>query len=122
MMHRVLAAIYEPLFLDCSYGFRPGRSAHDAVRDLHRHLYSQRVNTVIDVDLSRFFDSIDQQLLLAMIGKKVADRRFLRYLRRQFKAGVLSEGWRAIDQGRWRSTGQLVQPDPREHLRTYSDR
>ncbi len=67
MMHKVLAAIYEPLFLDCSYGFRPGRSAHDAVRDLHRHLYSHRVSTVIDVDLSRYFDSIDQQLLLMLV-------------------------------------------------------
>jgi group II intron reverse transcriptase/maturase len=92
MMYMVLAAIYEPLFLDCSYGFRPGRSAHDAVRDLHRHLYSHRVSTVIDVDLSRYFDSIDQQLLLEMIDEKVGDRRFLRYLCRQFKAGVLRDG------------------------------
>ena len=92
MMHKVLSAIYEPLFLECSYGFRPGRSAHDAVRDLHRHLYSHRVSTVIDVDLARYFDSIDQTLLLKMIGKKVADRRFLRYLRRQFKAGLLRDG------------------------------
>jgi len=44
MMHKVLAAIYEPLFLDCSYGFRPGRSAHDAVRDLHRHLFRRMCN------------------------------------------------------------------------------
>ena len=74
MTHKVLAAIYEPLFLDCSYGLRPGCSAHDAVRDLHRHLYSRRESTVIDVDLSRYFDSIDQQLLLEMIDKKVGDR------------------------------------------------
>jgi retron-type reverse transcriptase len=67
MTHKVLEAVYEPLFLDCSYGFRPGRSAHDAVRDLRRHLYSHRVSTVIDVDLSRYFDRIDQQLLLEMI-------------------------------------------------------
>ena len=92
MTHKVLEAVYEPLFLDCSYGFRPGRSAHDAVRDLHRHLYSHRVSTVIDVDLSRYFDSIDQRLLLEMVGRKIADRRFLRYLRRQFKAGVLRDG------------------------------
>ena len=92
MTHKVLEAVYEPLFLDCSYGFRPGRSAHDAVRDLYQHLYSHRVSTVIDVDLSRYFDSIDQQLLLEMIGQKIADRRFLRYLRRQFKAGVLRDG------------------------------
>lgn len=92
MMHKVLEAVYEPLFLDCSYGFRPGRSAHDAVRDLHRHLYSHRVSTVIDVDLARYFDSIDQRLLLEMVGRKIADRCFLRYLQRQFKAGVLRDG------------------------------
>jgi RNA-directed DNA polymerase len=98
MIHRVLAAIYEPLFLDCSYGFRPGRGAHDAVRDLHHYLYRHRVSTVIDVDLSRYFDSIDQQRLLGMIGKKLGDRRFLRYLSRQFKAGVLREGELSIQE------------------------
>lgn len=92
MMHKVLEAIYEPLFLDCSYGFRPGRGPHDATRALHRHLYRQPVQTVIDVDLAGFFDSIDHRRLLEMVSGKVADRRFLRYLARLLKAGILAEG------------------------------
>lgn len=100
MMRKVLEAIYEPLFRDCSYGFRPGRSPHDAVRALHRHLYRQPVQTVIDVDLAGFFDSIDHQLLLEMVDEKVADWRFLRYLTRMLKAGILAGGeLRVSDEG-----------------------
>jgi len=76
-MGKVLEAIYEPTFLGCSYGFRPGRGAHDALKALHQHLYRHEVRTVIDVDA-----------------------RFLRYLARMFKAGVLAEGeLRVSDEG-----------------------
>ena len=56
MMQRILESIYEPLFLDCSYGFRPGRGCHDAIRALHHHLYGNEVQIVIDMDLSGYFD------------------------------------------------------------------
>ncbi|MCB1738783.1 MAG: group II intron reverse transcriptase/maturase, partial [Gammaproteobacteria bacterium] len=92
MVRKVLEAVYEPMFLGCSYGFRPGRGAHDAVRALHQHLYRHEVESVIDVDLARFFDTIDRTRLLEMVSQKIGDRRFLRYLSRLFKAGVLSEG------------------------------
>jgi len=92
MVRKVLEAIYEPLFLDCSYGFRPGRGPHDAVRDLQHYLYSHEVESVIDVDIAGYFDTIDQSRLLEMVGEKVADPRFLRYLARLLKAGVLSQG------------------------------
>ncbi len=92
MMHQVLEAIYEPQFLDCSYGFRPGRGAHDAIRALHQHLHRHKVETVIDVDLARFFDTIDRDMLLELVSERVADPRLLRYLSRMFKAGVLAQG------------------------------
>lgn len=92
MVRKVLDAVYEPVFLECSYGFRPGRGPHDAVRALHQHLYRHEVESVIDVDLAQFFDTIDQNRLLEMISQKVSDRRFLRYLSRMFKAGVLRQG------------------------------
>jgi RNA-directed DNA polymerase len=92
MVRKVLEALYEPLFLDCSYGFRPGRGAHDAVRDLQHYLYSHEVERVIDIDISSYFDTIDQSRLLEMLSEKVADPRFLRYLARLLKAGVLSQG------------------------------
>jgi group II intron reverse transcriptase/maturase len=100
MMQRILESIYEPLFLDCSYGFRPGRGCHDAVRALHHRLYRNEVQIVIDIDLSSYFDSIDHNNLLAFLRMKIQDERFLRYVSRMFKAGVLWEGELAVsDEG-----------------------
>jgi group II intron reverse transcriptase/maturase len=92
MMQRILESIYEPLFLDCSYGFRPGRGCHDAIRALYQHLYGNYVQTVIDVDLSSYFDSIDHEYLSVLLRMKIRDKRFFRYISRMLKAGVLSEG------------------------------
>ena len=71
MMHKVLESIYEPLFYENSYGFRPGRSCHDAIEALHAHVSTHEVETVIDVDLSNYFGSIPQETVLKIIKKKV---------------------------------------------------
>jgi group II intron reverse transcriptase/maturase len=92
MMRKILEAIYEPVFLRCSYGFRPGRGCHDAIRDLQHHLYDNEVETVIDIDLKNFFGTIDHNLLETMLREKINDEKFMRYINRMFKAGVLSEG------------------------------
>ncbi len=92
MMQKVLESIYEPRFLDCSFGFRPGRSCHDAIRAVHKHLYRYDVQTVLDVDLANFFGTIDHALLLNALKEKIDDQRLIRYLTRMFKAGVLAEG------------------------------
>ena len=92
MMQRILESIYEPVFLDCSYGFRPGRGCHDAIRALYQYLYANEVQTVMDIDLAGYFDSIDHKHLLAFLRMKIRDKRFLRYVTRMLKAGVLSEG------------------------------
>jgi group II intron reverse transcriptase/maturase len=92
MMHHVLESIYEPLFLECSYGFRPGRGCHEAIRALHQHLYRKEVETIIDLDIANYFGTIDHGLLEAMLREKITDERFLRYMKRMFKAGVLTAG------------------------------
>ena len=92
MTHKILESIYEPIFLPCSYGFRPGRGCHDAIRALHQHLYKQRVGFVIDVDLSNYFGTIDRKILEAFLREKVGDEKFIRYILRMFKAGVLMDG------------------------------
>ena len=92
MMHHVLESIYEPLFLECSYGFRPGRGCHEAIRALHQHLYRQEVETIIDLDIANYFGTIDHGLLEAMLREKITDERFMRYMKRMFKAGVLTAG------------------------------
>jgi RNA-directed DNA polymerase len=92
MMQKVLESIYEPLFLDCSYGFRPGRGCHDAIRALQNHLYSNHVRSVIDIDLQNFFGTIDRSLLVKMLETKIQDKRFIRYAERMFKAEILIDG------------------------------
>lgn len=91
-MHKVLESIYEPIFLNCSYGFRPGRGCHDAIRALSDHLYQNQVETVIDVDLANFFGSIDHKELEKLLREKIVDSKFMRYIIRMFKAGVLADG------------------------------
>lgn len=92
VMRQVLESIYEPVFLSGSYGFRPRRGCHDAIRGLLNHLYRNPVQTVIEVDLAEFFDTIDHELLLGMLREKINDPKLLRYLQRMFKAGVLAAG------------------------------
>ena len=92
VMRQVLESIYEPLFLSGSYGFRPGRSCHDAVRDLEQYLCRNPVQSVIDVDLAKFFDTIDHELLLGILREKINDPKLLRYMQRMFKSGVLAAG------------------------------
>jgi RNA-directed DNA polymerase len=92
MMHKILESIYEPLFLENSYGFRPGRSCHDAIDDLQAYLSTNVVETVIDVDLSNYFGSISHQKVLEIISKKISDPKVIRYLMRMFKSGVLTAG------------------------------
>lgn len=91
-MRKVLESIYEPLFLECSFGFRPGKSCHDAIKAITNHLYKNDTQTVIDIDLKNFFGTIDHDLLKQILETKVKDTRFMRYISRMFKAGVLTEG------------------------------
>jgi RNA-directed DNA polymerase len=91
-MHEILDSIYEPLFLNCSYGFRQNRGCHDAIKDLHKYLYQNEVESIIDVDLANYFGTIDHQLVEEILRKKIKDTKFLRYIRRMFKSGVLADG------------------------------
>lgn len=96
----VLEGIYEPLFYNNSYGFRPKRSCHDAIKALHQHLYSHSIKVVIDLDLSNYFGSIDHEHLMVLLEQKISDRRFLRYIRRMLTCGILGDtGFRRSDEG-----------------------
>jgi RNA-directed DNA polymerase len=100
MMQQILESIYEPIFLDCSYGFRPGIGCHDAIKDLQHYLYESEIQTVIDIDLKNFFGTIDHEILEGILKEKIKDTKFMRYINRMFKAGVLSEGdLRKSDEG-----------------------
>jgi RNA-directed DNA polymerase len=92
MMQRVLESIYEPLFMDCSFGFRPGKGCHDAIRALQNHLYERQIETIIDIDLKNFFGTISHNLLEKILREKIKDPKLMRYIIRMFKAGILSNG------------------------------
>jgi RNA-directed DNA polymerase len=88
-VREVLQAIYEQDFLDCSFGFRPGRSAHDAIRALHRAVYRGEMNWVLEADITSFFDSVDRAALREMLQKRVADGSLLRLIGKCLHVGVL---------------------------------
>jgi RNA-directed DNA polymerase len=90
----VLTEVYEEEFLDFSYGFRPGRGCHDALRGLARHIGRDKVNWVVEADINGFFDAVDHDLLLTLVARRVSDKRVLRLIRRMLKAGVMEEGRR----------------------------
>jgi len=92
MFAKILTAIYEPIFVPESFGFRPGRSCHDAIKNLHGYLSKKNYGVVIDVDLSNFFGTINHRKLIQVLEMKIKDRVFIRYLVRMLKAGVLSDG------------------------------
>lgn len=88
-LREVLEIIYEPVFLDSSYGFRPGRSAHDALRALNRMLYRREASWVIEADIVSYFDSLGRKELLEMLRLRVADESFLRLVGKCLHVGIL---------------------------------
>ena len=91
---KVLEAIYENDFKGFSYGFRPGRSAHDALDALAVGIRHKKVNWVLDADIRGFFDAIDHEWLVRFIAHRIADRRVIRHIVKWLKAGVMEEGKR----------------------------
>ena len=88
----VLNAIYEEDFLGFSYGFRPGRSAHDAMDALVVGISGKKVNFLLDADIRSFFDTVDHEWLIRFVEHRIGDRRIIRLIRKWLKAGVLEEG------------------------------
>ena len=96
----VLNAIYEVDFLGFSYGFRPGRSQHNALDALYAGLLTKKVSWVLDMDIRGFFDAIDHGWLVKFVEHRIADRRVVRLIQKWLNAGVLEDGRRE-----WSETG-----------------
>ena len=88
----VLEAIYEQDFLGFSYGFRPRRSAHDAMDALDRGLMTRKVNWVLDADIRGYYEAIDHEWLVRFVQHRIGDRRIVRLIQKWLKAGVLEDG------------------------------
>ena len=89
---RILEAIYEQDFLNCSYGFRPGRNCHDALRTVDQIIMKRPVRYVIEADIKGFFDNVSHDWLLKMLEVRIKDPSFLLLIRRFLKAGYMEEG------------------------------
>jgi RNA-directed DNA polymerase len=91
MLLQVLTPVFEPLLSEYSYGFRPGRSAHQAVQKAREHIEAG-YSIVVDRDLSKFFDRVHHDKLMARVARHVQDKRVLMLIRRYLEAGILFNG------------------------------
>jgi RNA-directed DNA polymerase len=102
-LHQVLSPIFEPAFSAHGYGFRPGRSAHQAVRAARWHVASGR-RWVVDMDLEKFFDRVNHDVLMARVARQVRDKRVLGLIRRYLQSGMMVDG---LEQPRTEGTLQV---------------
>lgn len=91
-VRRVLEPIYEPVFEDSSYGYRPKRGPHDCLDELGRTIQQKYVNHVVEADIRSFFDKVNHQWMLKFLEHRIGDPRILRLVNRMLKAGILEDG------------------------------
>jgi group II intron reverse transcriptase/maturase len=91
LLLQVLQPMFDPTFSERSHGFRPGRRAHDAVREARQYIQDGR-RWVVDVDLERFFDRVNHDVLMGKLQNRIVDRRVLRIIRRYLEAGIMVDG------------------------------
>lgn len=94
VLAKVLNGVYEPRFLECSYGFRPDRSAHDAIKAIRDIIYKRPICWVVEADIKGFFDNMDHKWILEFLRNDIADENFIRYIDRFLRAGILEDGKR----------------------------
>lgn len=91
-MVKVMEAIYEQDFHECSYGFRPKRSCHQALKTVSKLINDRPVNHVIEADVKGFFDNVPHEKLMGLVMKRITDKTFLRYIVRFLKSGYMEKG------------------------------
>jgi len=109
VMAGVLNEVYEVRFLDCSYGFRENRSAHDVVRYINQTVMRKKVNYVLEADIKGFFDNVDHDWLMRFLEHDIDDKNFLRYIKRFLKSGVM-EGTELKESDMGTPQGGLISP------------
>jgi group II intron reverse transcriptase/maturase len=89
---RILETIYEPVFLSVAYGYRPGRDAHQALKEINHLIMGRKVNFVIEADIKGFFDHVDHATMMRCLNERIADPNFKRIIWKCLKAGVMEGG------------------------------
>ena len=92
VMAEILCYIYEPLFLDCSFGFRPNRTCHTAIERINDIIINNNINYIVEADIKGFFDNVNHQHLIKMLKLIIKDRNFIFYVKKILKAGVVEDG------------------------------
>lgn len=105
----ILTPVYEAEFLGFSYGFRPGRSQHDALDALAFGIKARKICWILDADISRFFDSLSREWLVRFVEHRIGDRRIIRLIQKWLRAGVLEEG-RLIETTEGTPQGSVASP------------
>lgn len=109
VMAGLLNEVYEERFLNCSYGFRPKRNAHQVVRYINQAIMINKVNYVLEADIKGFFDNVDHEWLMKFLAHDIQDQNFLRYIKRFLKAGIM-EGTEIKDSDLGTPQGGLISP------------
>ena len=89
---QLLEIVYEPIFKDFSYGFRPGRNCHQAIKKVISEIQSRKVSYVVEADIRSFFDLLDHEWLVKFLEHDITDRKFIGIIQRQLKAGIMEDG------------------------------
>jgi len=99
-LKKILEAIFEQDFIDTSYGFRPNRSCHDALKKIDKIIMTDPVNLVVDMDISKFFDTVDHKQLMECLKQRITDSSLLQLISRFLKSGIMEDGvYCETDQG-----------------------
>ena len=109
IMAKILTAIYEEKFLDMSYGFRPMKSCHDAIKRLGRIIEKKKVSYIVDMDIKGFFDNVNHEWMIKFLEHDIQDKNFIRLIKRFLKAGILEEG-KHIETDQGTPQGGVVSP------------
>ena len=109
VMAKVLNEVYEPRFLDCSYGFRENKSVHDAIREVNQTIMTKKVNYILDSDIKGYFDNVNHKWLIKFLEHDIEDKNFIRYIVRFLKSGYVENGMK-IRTDKGTPQGGLISP------------
>ena len=105
----ILEEVYEKIFLNCSYGFRPNRDCHQAVKELDNIIMKKKVNFVVDADIKGFFDNVNHEWLIKFLEHTIDDVNFIRYIKRFLTSGVM-DGDKLLESDKGTPQGGLISP------------
>ncbi len=106
---QILNFIYEPLFCEFSYGFREGKDCHQAILEINHHIMFNKVNYVVDADIKGFFDNLNHEWLIKFLEHEIADKNFIRYIKRFLIGGIMEDG-KKLESDKGTPQGGLISP------------